>query len=953
MVSSSKWNIWDFHLHTPRSILNNRFGNPEESSTWDAYIREVEKKVKEKGIAALGITDYFTIEGYKKVKEMQENGHLQDVLIFPNIEFRVDKIIYSSKSKNNTQATHGGRLNIHVLFSPDISIKAIEEGFLHDLDFCYEQEPFEKSKMRKLKLPNLIEFGESLQENHPKFKSESALWVGCNNAVVKTEQIKEELDQKFKGKYMLVLADEDLSEMSWDGQDHATRKQLVQMSHAIFSSGSKTIDFCLGKKHASPEEFIQEFKSLKPCFWGCDSHSFEERFLEPDKSRYCWIKAQPSWEGLKQVLYEPSERVKIQPDNPEHTKSSFTIRSLKIEKTKLTESLTIDEFYVDLNSNLVTIIGGRGSGKTALLDIIASCFGDGKKLQKISNSFINRLYGGKESKNKPNVEPISVSLNFKSGESFSCKVAKEVIKPFERSDIHYLTQNHFEEYSADPTRLNSHVLGLIFENLPDEKIKYDQKFTEIKQIENKIQTINLRIEQLNIEINRDEVELITKHKIKVGEKDDITQRIATIEEQKGKEQNEIQLLTSALESLKQKKRSMEEILPSFALLNSEIETFENSYSSHVAKLNKQIEDLNISDELKSLSCNFDELLKVKTVLFDNAQFLTTYKEKLENDISSRNQEISKLEGANKEIAEYRQKLSNLNLEIQETEANISQVNEKKSKVLQLVTQRINLYADIMTQMSILRIFLQQVIDKFEHGRDEILNKLQFVASVDTKNKTEYIQNLSNKLDNRKHSQNEIINIFSKIFDSMEDIMNVSSNVNDNESRNIYRAISEKIYEATKDLSLKSATSLSDYNNSVFHRFFDLVVNIKFDNKAIENLSMGERAIVLLKILLALDDTPLLIDQPEEHLDNRFIYDELKDAFRIAKKRRQIIIATHNANLVINTDAEQIIIAKPLNGTIQYTCGTIEDLKIREDITQILEGGEAAFKKREEKYGYKF
>jgi predicted ATPase len=60
--------------------------------------------------------------------------------------------------------------------------------------------------------------------------------------------------------------------------------------------------------------------------------------------------------------------------------------------------------------------------------------------------------------------------------------------------------------------------------------------------------------------------------------------------------------------------------------------------------------------------------------------------------------------------------------------------------------------------------------------------------------------------------------------------------------------------------------------------------------------MGERAVVLLKILLALDDKPLLIDQPEEYLDNRYIFDELVPAFRSAKKRRQIIIATHNANL---------------------------------------------------------
>jgi hypothetical protein len=482
MNNSSKWDIWDFHLHTPHSILNNSFGSPEDPDTWDKYITQVELKAEEKGIVALGITDYFTIEGYKKVKEFQNDGRLKNIFIFPNIEFRVDKIIYGSKGKNKS---HQGRLNIHVLLSPDIKIKQIEEGFLHDLDFCYEQDPFEKSRSRKLKLSNLVEFGNNLQQQHNEFKSQDSLFVGCNNAVVKTEQIKEFLDQKFKGQYMLVLADEDLSEMSWNGQDHATRKQLVQLSHAIFSSNPRSIDFCLGKKHPNPEEFIKEFKSLKPCFWGCDSHGFEERFLEPDDNRYCWIKSEPSWEGLKQVLYEPSERVKIQDKNPEYQKSSFTIKSVKIEKTELTESLIIDDFFVELNSNLVTIIGGRGSGKTALLDIIASCFREGKKLQGLNTSFINRLYG-KEDKKKVQTQPICVTLRFRSDESFSYKVSKNIVNLFEKSDIHYLTQNHFEEYSADPTKLNSHVLELIFDNLPDHKRTYEKKTTEITEIEEEI-----------------------------------------------------------------------------------------------------------------------------------------------------------------------------------------------------------------------------------------------------------------------------------------------------------------------------------------------------------------------------------------------------------------------------------------------------------------------------------
>ena len=69
--------------------------------------------------------------------------------------------------------------------------------------------------------------------------------------------------------------------------------------------------------------------------------------------------------------------------------------------------------------------------------------------------------------------------------------------------------------------------------------------------------------------------------------------------------------------------------------------------------------------------------------------------------------------------------------------------------------------------------------------------------------------------------------------------------------------------------------------------------------------------MLLLLYLGLDDSddrPLLIDQPEENLDPKSIYDELVGLFQAAKKKRQVIMVTHNANLVVNTDADQIIIA---------------------------------------------
>lgn len=104
-----------------------------------------------------------------------------------------------------------------------------------------------------------------------------------------------------------------------------------------------------------------------------------------------------------------------------------------------------------------------------------------------------------------------------------------------------------------------------------------------------------------------------------------------------------------------------------------------------------------------------------------------------------------------------------------------------------------------------------------------------------------------------------------------------------------------------------------------------------------------------------DRRPLIIDQPEENLDPNSVYEELVPHFRKARQRRQIIIVTHNANLVVNTDADQVIVAEatrtlePGLPIISYHSGSIENADIRRSICETLEGGERAFLEREKRY----
>lgn len=159
-------------------------------------------------------------------------------------------------------------------------------------------------------------------------------------------------------------------------------------------------------------------------------------------------------------------------------------------------------------------------------------------------------------------------------------------------------------------------------------------------------------------------------------------------------------------------------------------------------------------------------------------------------------------------------------------------------------------------------------------------------------------------------------------------------------------------------------------------WYGLNYKLNYQGDEFVNMSEGKQAFVILMLLLEFSDkkTPILIDQPEDSLDNRAIYNELVTYIKKKKKKRQIILVTHNSNVVVSADSDNVIVANQ-NGTnsqnannnkFDYINGSLENTKkkdktihdilrsqgIREHVCDILEGGKIAFEKREQKYGFK-
>jgi hypothetical protein len=201
---------------------------------------------------------------------------------------------------------------------------------------------------------------------------EAARSEGANQFKVAFDQLKQALSKNEWVKKNILIAVAGGEKDGTSGLRDATasfaaqRKNVEGLAHIVFSANPKQIRFWLGKESASVEELESQYNGRKPCLHGSDAHSLAKAG-QPDGDRRCWIKGDLTFDSLRQTCIEPEERVFIGAEPPRGALDSHTINSVAV-----TNAPWIRNDAVELNAGLVAVIGARGSGKTALADLIAA-----------------------------------------------------------------------------------------------------------------------------------------------------------------------------------------------------------------------------------------------------------------------------------------------------------------------------------------------------------------------------------------------------------------------------------------------------------------------------------------------------------------------------------------------------------------------------------------------------
>jgi len=1022
----SEWRQWDLHIHTPASFHwdGQRFDADPDSPVNTKIVDEMIAALNAAEPAVFALMDYWTFDGWFALKKRlaEEGAPVLKKMVFPGIELRL-------------MAPMNGRLNAHVLFSNEI-----DDQVLHDFKSALKVELINRplSNDALIKLAQLVGEDKLIHHSFKKAEVDSdddvALRAGSTIAEINCDSYKHAIEKVPSGQaigFMPFETSDGLSKVKW--QEHYAYVLGLFKSSPIFETRDADLRGAfVGEETISNVEWIENFQhcldnTLRLAVSGSDAHRFigvkgnnnKRGYGDFPSDKTTWIKADPTFLGLLQTIKEPAKRSHIgeRPVKLREVEANKTFYINTIEVNKVHGSPIPEEWLsgcrVGLNHDLVAIIGNKGSGKSALADVIALM---GNSQQKEHFSFLQKnRFRGKSGSGDP-------AKQFE-GKMEWLDASQEVRRlsddpPDEKVQlVRYIPQGHFEDLCND--HISGHtgafekeLRGVIFDYAGGAirlgALDFDQLIeqqesgyrNQLGEYRKDLTRINLDIENIEeqcqpqVKLSLQELLILKRRQIAEHNSTDIkpvvlpkpadalssdqqeaASALDKITDQLRIVEEEIVTNTRAQESAAAKSKSIQNVRDRLRTLEKQFKQFEDDSSEDLEVLEIK------SNEIASLTINKLVLDKVAEKLPLEQQALMekeSENEKLKKDLHKEQLELNtKLNEPQliyqknlKDIELWEEKLRELIGDPNEPESlkgiekRIAQLDELPNMLKDKESRRIEITGDIFDILNSQRKSREELFKPVQdliQGNKLIIDeyKLQFQATLGGSSEALSSELFSLMKQNSGEFRGEdespaVIKRLTEEYDlsNKDDVLKFCEEIN----KKIHVAASGA---KTNGVGIASIMRKDKLPRSVYDLLYGLTYleprySLLFQDTKIEQLSPGQRGALLLIFYLIVDKgrNPIILDQPEENLDNETVVSLLVPVLSEAKKRRQIIMVTHNPNLAVVCDAEQIIYSsfdRRNLSKIKYDSGSIENPIINKHVIDVLEGTKPAFNNRRIKY----
>lgn len=980
ITRGSEWRRWEPHIHAPGTVLNNQFGGGDP---WNSYLSTLEALTPK--IEAIAVTDYYVTETYEQVLVHRANGRLPDVkLIFPNVEVRLDV------------AAKNGFVNLHLLVSPEDPEHLAElRRILSRLQFRAFDDCFDCSRAELIRLgrradPSLVDEGAALAHGATQFK-------------VNFDRLRTVYSDSEWAKNNILVA---VAGGAGDGTsgvrqaaDATVRQEIEKFAHVIFASSVAQREFWLGKRGVPVDQLRDRYDGCKPCLHGSDAHD-QASAGQPVEDRFSWIKGALTFDALRQACIDPAGRAYVGVEPPRSA-----LPSQAISEVAITDADWARTPVVPLNPGLVAIIGARGSGKTALADIIAAgCdaispsawTGD----ENISPSFLvraNALIG--EAK---------ATLTWGGGASTTRALdGREASDPFAFPRARYLSQQFVEELCSSrgaSEGLVREIERVIFEAHPYDERDGATNFAQLRERrtlrfqqarQREAEAIAAMSERIAEELEKEglvtalDKQVVQKRGLIAGYNADLAKLVVKGTEVQAARHAALNLAAQAVNAKVQAFATQRRV---FVAMQDEVRSLRATKAPEMLREAqarhfgsgldaKQWDDflLIYKGDVDAALTNYIKWADGQIALLngtpptpadpntpliaDTADLGVVQLATIKAEMARLEQFISADQVVRGQYAALSKRIGQENAELEALSARLLDAQGAAARRKALQGEREAAYGRvfqaIVDEQTALAALYAPMMARLTSATGT-LRKLSFSVSRVVDLEAWGSEAEEHLIDRRKAGPFQGRGALTSVAGSVlkpawqsGQAADVQQAMTDFIAKYTRALLDHAPYVPTQQLEFRA------WSKRFAHWLFGtehiaVRYEIAYDGVDIRKLSPGTRGIVLLLLYLALDDAddrPLIIDQPEENLDPKSVFDELVSLFIAAKAKRQVIMVTHNANLVINTDADQIILAEcgphPSGGLppITYSAGGLEDEVIRRAVCNILEGGEEAFRER--------